>query len=354
MRKNSTKMGGKIFFSNILNAVGAGVVIALLPNALLGELLKFFKDGNEILETIFRLVTVIQSFMAFIVGVLAAHQFKFNGSGAAIVGTSAMLGSGAIIFNNQGIMIKGIGDIINIILVVMIACFLYLLFQGKLGSFEMIILPVLIPVVSGTIGMMTLPYVQVVTHTIGKLINSFTDLNPLTMSILISVTFSLLMVTPISLVAIATAIGLTGLGSGAANMGIVAACVTFLFGSLRVNSIGVNLVLLIGAAKMMIPVYLKHLIIAIPLIINGVVTGIIAYFIGIKGTPLSAGFGYTGLVGPINALNRMPGDQMTNIIMLVVGYFIIPFISGFIVHELCKKFIQSYSDEIYKFEIPKD
>ena len=291
--------------------------------------------------------------MAFIVGVLAAHQFKFNGSGAAIVGTSAMLGSGAIIFNNQGIMIKGIGDIINIILVVMIACFLYLLFQGKLGSFEMIILPVLIPVVSGTIGIMTLPYVQVVTHTIGKLINSFTDLNPLTMSILISVTFSLLMVTPISLVAIATAIGLTGLGSGAANMGIVAACVTFLFGSLRVNSIGVNLVLLIGAAKMMIPVYLKHLIIAIPLIINGCYW-YYCLFIGIKGTPLSAGFGYTGLVGPINALNRMPGDQMTNIIMLVVGYFIIPFISAFIVHELCKKFIQSYNDEIYKFEIPKE
>ena len=34
------------------------------------------------------------------------------------------------------------------------------------------------------------------------------------MSILICVTFSLLMVTPISLVAIATAISLTGLGSG--------------------------------------------------------------------------------------------------------------------------------------------
>ena len=33
-------------FNNILNAVGAGVVIALLPNALLGELLKFFKEGT--------------------------------------------------------------------------------------------------------------------------------------------------------------------------------------------------------------------------------------------------------------------------------------------------------------------
>lgn len=354
MSNTSSKMGSKSFFSNILNAVGAGVVIALLPNALLGELLKFFKDGNELLESIFRLVTVVQSFMAFIVGVLAAHQFKFNGSGAAIIGASAMLGSGAIVFDGQTIMLKGIGDIINIILVVIIACFLYLILQGKLGSFEMIILPVLIPVVSGTIGLITLPYVQIITHTIGKVINSFTDLNPLTMSILISVTFSLLMVTPISLVAIATAISLTGLGSGAANMGIVAACVTFLFGSLRINSIGVNLVLLIGAAKMMIPVYLKHLIIAVPLIINGIVTSITAYLIGIKGTPLSAGFGYTGLVGPINALNRMSGDQMTNIILLFVGYFIVPFISGFVVHELCKKFICSYNDEIYKFEIPKE
>ncbi|WP_171839769.1 PTS sugar transporter subunit IIC, partial [Listeria monocytogenes] len=113
-----------------------------------------------------------------------------------------------------------------------------------------------------------LPYIRKITQAIGNVIHSFTDLNPLLMSILISVAFSLLMVTPISLVAIATAISLNGLGSGAANLGIVAACVTFLFGSLRVNSIGVNAVLLIGAAKMMIPVYLKNLIISIPLTIN--------------------------------------------------------------------------------------
>ena len=72
-------------------------------------------------------------------------------------------------------------------------------------------------------------------------------------------------------------------------------CVTFIFGSIRVNSMGVNIVLLIGAAKMMI--YLKHLIIAVPLTLNGIVSGVLAYAIGIKGTPLSAGFGYTGLVG---------------------------------------------------------
>ncbi|PNZ70891.1 PTS transporter subunit IIC [Staphylococcus croceilyticus] len=350
---NKQRLTMKYFFSNILNAVGAGVVIALLPNALLGEFLKFFKDGHPTLEVIFQIVTVIQSFMAFIIGILAAHQFRFSGAGASMVGVSAMLGSGAIQFSANGIALKGIGDIINTIIVVIIACAFYLLLQGKLGSLEMIILPVLIPVVSGLIGLLTLPYVQTITKALGHMINSFTELNPLLMSILISVTYSLLMVTPISLVAIATAIGLSGLGSGAANMGIVAACVTFFFGSLRVNSLGVNVVLFIGAAKMMIPVYFKHLIIAIPLALNGIIAGILAYVIGIKGTPLSAGFGYTGLVGPINALNRMPGNVTMNIILLTFGYLIIPFVSAFIIHEICKKLIPSYTDSIYRFEIPK-
>ena len=44
----------KQFLMNVLNAVGAGVVIALLPNALLGEFLKFFKDGNQFLEIIYQ------------------------------------------------------------------------------------------------------------------------------------------------------------------------------------------------------------------------------------------------------------------------------------------------------------
>ncbi|GAA6824354.1 PTS transporter subunit IIC [Helicobacter pylori] len=350
---SKTKVAPQQFFMNILNAVGAGVVIALLPNALLGELLKFFKEGNDLLQTTYEIVVVIQSFMAFIIGVLTAHQFKFSGAGATMVGVSAMIGSGAIKLSGNGVTLNGIGDIINIIIVVMIASFLFLILQNKLGSLEMIILPVVIPVVSGIIGLYTLPYVSKVTKGIGHIINSFTEFNPMLMSVLICVAYALLMVTPISLVAIATAIGLSGLGSGAANMGIVASCVTFLFGSIRVNSAGVNLVLIIGAAKMMIPVYLKNLIIAVPLAINGIICGLVAYFINIQGTPMSAGFGYTGLVGPINAFNRMSGDPTTNIILLVFGYFIIPFVAGFFVHELCKKFINRYSDELYKFEIPE-
>ena len=57
------------------------------------------------LETVFQLVMIIQSFMAFIIGVL--HQFKFNGAGSCMVGIAAMLGSGAVQFT-KGIVLKGL------------------------------------------------------------------------------------------------------------------------------------------------------------------------------------------------------------------------------------------------------
>ncbi|ARJ50121.1 PTS transporter subunit IIC [Staphylococcus lutrae] len=350
----TNQINKKQFFSVILNAVGAGVVIALLPNALLGELLKFFKEGRPFLESMYQLVLVIQSFMAFIIGALAAHAFKFPGPGVAFVGTSAMIGSGVIQFKNGAFMLHGIGDIINVIIVVMIASILFILLSGKLGSLEIIILPAVIPVISGMLGLFTLPYVSQVTQSLGKLIHTFTELNPLVMSILIAITYALLMVTPISVVAIATAISLSGLGSGAANMGVVAACVTFLMGSWKVNGLGVNIVLLVGAAKMMIPVYLKNPIIMIPLTINGIVSGLIAYTIGIQGTPMSAGFGYSGFVGPINAFNRMEGNPTINILLLILGYFIIPFVIGWVVHQFSKKLLPRYSNDIFRFEIPKE
>src|SRR5699024_6720814 len=102
-----------------LQAVGAGVVIALIPNALLGELLKFFKEGNQLLETVYQLVVLIQSFMAFIIGVLAAHQFKFNVAGVTMIGVSAMIGSGAVNMTEGGCLFNGSGDIVtNIVFII--------------------------------------------------------------------------------------------------------------------------------------------------------------------------------------------------------------------------------------------
>ena len=60
-----------------------------------------------------------------------------------MIGTSAMIGSGVIKVTGTSFNMSGVGDIINVIVVVIIMCIIYLL-QNKLGSLEMIILPVLI------------------------------------------------------------------------------------------------------------------------------------------------------------------------------------------------------------------
>ncbi|GGI40665.1 PTS transporter subunit IIC [Mammaliicoccus stepanovicii] len=340
----------KEFFFNILNGVGIGIVIALVPNAILGVLFSYLSQFHPILEMFNQALLLMQFGMSFIIGVVVANQFKFQATDAVMIGAAGLIGSGAVTVNQGKFIFTNIGDVINLMLVLIISCFLIIKLKGKFGSLDMLILPIIISVFSGFIGMITLPYVSVVTKGIGNMIEQFSTFNPLLMCILIAITYSLLMVTPISLVAIATAVGLQGLSAGAGNMGIVAACVTFLMGSWKVNDRGINLVLIIGAAKMMIPVYFKSPIIAVPLIINGLMSGVITYFVGIKGTPMSTGFGYTGFVGPANAIKYMDGSIVINIIILIFAYFVIPFVFAFIVHKICLNFLPKYKQESFIFK----
>ena len=54
------------------------------------------------------------------------------------------------------------------------------------------------------------------------MLNSFTELQPVLMSMLISMVFSFIIISPLSTVAIAMAIGLSGIAAGSASIGIAA------------------------------------------------------------------------------------------------------------------------------------
>lgn len=84
-------------------------------------------------------------------------------------------------------------------------------------------------------------------------------------------------------------------------------------------------------------------------VLNGVALGIVGRLINIQGTPASEGFGYSGLVGPINALKFMDGNIGVNLGILALAYIVIPVITGLVVHILCLKF-KVYSPEIFKFQ----
>ncbi|TDM07524.1 PTS transporter subunit IIC [Macrococcus lamae] len=342
-------MNKKTFFFNILNGMATGIVVALVPNALLGELVKYLTNWFPALSVVSQALVLFQFGASLFIGTLVAYQFKMNAAQTSIVAGASFLGSGAAAFKAGAFTLVGIGDLINIMLVVTISCLIIMALGNKMGSLNIVFLPILAGIIPGVIGMLTLPYVRTVTGALGNMVEHFTTLNPLLMCILIGITYSMLMASPVSLVAIATVVSLSGLGSGAANLGIAACCYTFIFGSWLVNSKGVNTTLVIGAAKMMMPVLFKNPVIFIPLLLNGIVAGMCAYFLNIQGTPMSAGFGYTGFVGPINAFALMDGSTTSRLVNLLLAYVVIPLPVALAVHLVLKKLMPSYQDDVYRF-----
>ncbi|WP_417891366.1 PTS sugar transporter subunit IIC, partial [Acinetobacter pittii] len=90
-----------------------------------------------------------------------------------------------------------------------IAVFFILVIGERFGSLTLIIMPTFVGVIASFIGLIILPYVQLITTGIGNLVNTFTDLQPILMSILIAMVFSFLIISPISTVATALAIGIS-------------------------------------------------------------------------------------------------------------------------------------------------
>lgn len=334
----------KEYLNKILAGTASAIVIGLIANAILGGIFGALSSYASIFGTLEVVVSTMQFLTPLLVGVLVGMQFGLNPMESVIVGAASFLGSGAYAITDAGIMLVGIGDLVNVMLISGLAVFAIRFLQGKLGSLTLILLPILVGAGVGTIGLLTLPYVSLVTTTIGNVINSFTQLQPLLMAILISVAFSVIIISPISTVAIGIAIGITGLGAGAAAVGITAATATLVIGSRKVNESGTTLAILLGAMKMMMPNLVRHPRIVVPIITNAILSGVGAYFLNMQGIPKTAGFGIVGLVGPIQAATM--GATIFNV---ALAYFIIPFGGAFLIDYIFTKVIKVYEHDIFKF-----
>ena len=114
-------MSKKDFFFNILNGMAIGIVVSLVTSALLGEILKFLGRYSEVFITIGNAVNSFQLITSVIIGVLAGINLKFDGIRSVILGGAALIGSGALLFEESGIRIQGMGDLINVLVTLIIA-----------------------------------------------------------------------------------------------------------------------------------------------------------------------------------------------------------------------------------------
>ena len=305
---------------------------------------------HPIFKTLLGVVQAIQFTVPALVGALIALKFNLTPLAMAVVASASYVGSGAAQFKNGTWVIAGIGDLINTMITASIAVLLILLIEHRAGSMALIVYPTIVGGISATIGVLILPYVHMITTGIGNMINSFTELQPVLMSMLISMVFSFIIISPLSTVAIAIAIGISGIAAGSASIGIAATEAVLLIGTSQVNRAGVPISIFFGGVKMMMPNMVRYPIIMLPILITAAVSGIASGIVGIAGTKESAGFGFIGMVGPINAFKFMGIDSAwLSLLLIIIAFFIVPFFVAWILDVLLRKVFKIYTNDIFKF-----
>ena len=278
----------RTFIFNVLNGVALAIVVGMIPNAILGELSKYLSQYNDIFTKVAFVTQGIQYSIPILTGVLIAGQFKLTQLQTAVTG-AAFVGSGASTFTDNKWVIVGIGDLINTMITASIAVGIILLISHKLGSLNMIVLPIVGGAVAGLIGLLILPYTKLITLGLGDVINGLTNTQPIIMTILIAMIFSILIVSPISSIGIGLAIGISGLALVRYSW-CSASAIMLAVGSWRVNKPGVPITVLLGAVKLMMPTLIRHPMMMLPIVCTAGVSGFVGGLFNIKGTPDSKRF----------------------------------------------------------------
>ncbi|MEY8371717.1 PTS sugar transporter subunit IIC [Aerococcaceae bacterium 50-4] len=330
------KFSLRSFFNKLLAGTAQGIIIALVPNAIISSLFSYF-EGNPLADMAIQAGLIFQIATPLIIGGLIAKQFDLNPMAIMVTAAASFIGSGVIQYDPsiQGYVGAGTGDVINVMITSALAVILLQLIGDKFGSVSVIGLPLVVGIGVGVFGMWLYPGVAQITTTIGDVINTFTELQPILMTVLISCSFALLIISPITTVGVGLAIGLTGLASGAAALGVAATTIVLVVNSWKINESGITIAIALGGMKMMMPNLFKTPIILLPCLFTAAVSGLLANLFNVVGTPQSAGFGLVGLVGPLASIEGGLGIVASLLVWLVVP-IIVTLIGQFLFEKVFK------------------
>lgn len=323
----------KSFLMNVLNGSALGVIAALIPGALLGELFKALTPTFPALAFMTQIVSATNTFVGFAIGVAVAIRFALNPLETITVGMTTMLAGGSLQFLESGLQLKGTGDIITMCVTAGLAVAVIQFLRPLVGAYAILVIPTLTVIVAGGLGRVLYPYFILITGKIGEFIAHLLTLEQTTLCICLAIIFALIIVSPISSVGIGIAISLAGVGSGAANLGIVACGFALAIAGRRVNSLGTCIAHFIGSPKLSMPNIISHPKLLLPICLNAGIMGLLASVFYIQGTPLSAGFGLSGLVGPVNHLNIVgwtAGNGLVTVLLFVVAPIVLGFASDYL------------------------
>ena len=329
MEKNHSEKGFSAFLQrkNIvfsakrygIDALGA-MALGLFASLLIGTIIKTIGQniGDSTVDLADAVSVGLQDYLAVRLVEIGDFASSVTGAAMAVAIGHALQAPPLVLFSLVAVGqaandLGGAGGPLAVLLIAIVAAEL-----GKMVSKETkidILVTPFVSIVSGTaLAFLIAPAVGSAAAAVGEAVIWSTELQPFFMGILVSVLVGLALTLPISSAALCATLGLVGLAGGAAVAGCCAQMVGFAVMSFRENGLGGLAAQGLGTSMLQIPNILKNWKIWIPPTLTSAVTGPLAtcvFRMKMNGTPVSAGCGTCGLVGPIGVITGWsnPSEQ---------------------------------------------
>lgn len=320
----------KSYFIKSLNGMALGLFSSLLIGLIMKQIGGILSIG--FLENFGRMAQLLMGpaigvGVSFSLGAPALGIFSSAIVGAIGAGSISLAGPDPIIQIGEPV-----GAYVSTIVGIIVARFF-----DKDSSFKILSIPFMTILCGGLTGIYISPTISRFMGLIGSFINIATELNPIPMGILISISMGILLTLPISSAAIAISLGLSGLAAGASVVGCSANMVGFAVISYMDNGFGGLLAQGLGTSMLQIANIIKNPKIWIPPIVaSGILGPISTYLLKMENNMIGAGMGTSGLVGQIAAFDTM-GASPRNIGLVLLMHFILPGLISFIVYKFMFK-----------------
>ncbi|MBS4761648.1 PTS sugar transporter subunit IIC [Carnobacteriaceae bacterium zg-ZUI252] len=334
----------------LLNGTSQGVVIALVPAAIFSEVFKLISQFFLPASAVVQMLQATNGLLGLAIGACVAHAFKLTMIEMISVGFATFLSGGALAYQQTGMTLRGTGDLLTMIATSAFCVILLNYTRRFISRYSLLMTPSLLVICGGIFGLTVLPYGQMITKSISEGIAFLLLLEQTTMCILLAIIFAYLVISPLSSAGIAIAVGLSGIGAGAANLGICATMFSLAVGGRQVNSLGVCLAHIFASPKLSMTNMMTKPILFLPIALQASILGGLASFFAIQGTPFSAGLGLIGLVGPIAHLSQTP-LTVVNVMSVVVLFGVVPCVLAFIFDHIFKKRLNLIKDSDYAVHI---
>jgi uncharacterized membrane protein len=177
---------------------------------------------------------------------------------------------------------------------------------------------------------------------IGVLINEATTLNPFLMGVTVSVMVGCALTLPISSAAICIMLGIDGLAAGAATVGCCAQMVGFAVISYKDNGIGGLVSQGLGTSMLQIGNIVRRPRIWLAPTLTAAILGPVSTMVfKMTNSPVGAGMGTSGLVGPLATyatMNSSAGFDSILALKIFILHIVAPAAIALLIHIVMKKF----------------